>query len=228
MIGILCALGEEVSGLYELIEDAEIDELYGYRFAHGRLEGREVVVARCGVGKVNAAVCAQTMIMKYAPELIINSGVAGSLSPELSICDIAVGEDIVQHDVDTTPCGDPIGFVSTVETTYFPCDTDTCKVICEAARSLGIHAIPARIASGDQFISERDRKHWIVDTFRAKACEMESGAIAQTCYISGTKCAVIRAISDSTDGEHSMEFEKFLKVAADNSINVLLETLKRL
>lgn len=228
MIGILCALDEEVSRLYELIEDAKIDELYGYRFASGCLEGREVVLAKCGVGKVNAAVCAQTMIMKYAPDIIINSGVAGSLSAELSICDIAVGKDIVQHDVDTTPCGDPIGFVSTVETTYFPCDAHTSEVICEAARSLGIHSIQARIASGDQFISERDRKRWIVDTFQAKACEMESGAIAQTCYISGVKCAVIRAISDSTDGKHGMEFEKFLKVAADNSINVLLETLKRL
>ena len=228
MIGILCALDAEVSRLYELIEDAKVDVLYGYRFASGRLEGRDVVVAKCGVGKVNAAVCAQTMIMKYAPEIIINSGVAGSLSPELSICDIAVGKDIVQHDVDTTACGDPVGFVSTVKTTYFPCDAGICEIICDAAHSLGIHSIPARIASGDQFISEHDRKRWIVDTFHAKACEMESGAIAQTCYISGTKCAVIRAISDSTDGEHSMEFEKFLRVAADNSINVLLETLKRL
>lgn len=228
MIGILCALDAEVSRLYELIGNAEIDEMYGYRFASGRLEGREVVVAKCGVGKVNAAVCAQTMIMKFAPELIINSGVAGSLSPELGICDIAVGSDIVQHDVDTSSCGDPVGFVSTVETTYFPCDNEVCRAICDAAHSLGIRAIQARIASGDQFISEHDRKRWIVDAFQAKACEMESGAIAQTCFISGVKCAVIRAISDSTDGEHSMEFEKFLKVAADNSINVLLETLKRL
>lgn len=228
MIGILCALDAEVSRLYELIDNAKIDELYGYRFASGKLEGQNVVVAKCGVGKVNAAVCAQTMIMKYAPDLIINSGVAGSLSSELSICDIAVGSDIVQHDVDTTSCGDTIGFVSTVKKTYFPCDPDVCKIICDAARSLGIHSMPVRIASGDQFISERARKRWIVDTFQAKACEMESGAIAQACYICGVKCAVIRAISDSTDGEHSMEFEKFLKVAADNSINVLLETLKRL
>lgn len=230
MIGIMCALDAEVSRLYELIGNAKIEEMYGYRFASGMLCGKEVVVAKCGVGKVNAAVCAQTMIVKYAPRLIINSGVAGSLSPELSICDIAVGCDVVQHDFDASACGDPVGAITMVNGNVinFPCDESAAKVIIEAARSVGVHAIYARIASGDQFISDGEKKRWIVDTFGAMACEMESGAIAQTCYISGVKCAVIRAISDSTDGDHAMEFSRFLQVAADNSINVLLETLKRL
>lgn len=228
MIGILCALDAEVSKLYELIENAEIKEMYGFRFAHGDLEGREVVVAKCGVGKVNAAICAQTMIMHYSPELIINSGVSGSLSPELNICDIAVGSDIVEHDIDTTIFGDPFGLVPTLNTVYMPCDERVCKVICEAADELGIHAIPARIASGDQFISDAAKKRWLVDTFQAKSCEMESGAIAHTCLNAGVKCAVIRAISDSTDGEHDMEFSKFLEIAANNSIKVLLATLRRI
>jgi len=228
MIGILCALDAEVSKLYELIEDAAIEEAYGFRFAAGTLEGKMVVVAKCGVGKVNAAICAQTMIMKYAPELIINSGVSGSLSPELNICDIAVGTDIVEHDIDTTAFGDPYGLVPTLDMVNLPCDEAVCRIICEAANDLGIHAVPARIASGDQFISDGEKKRWLVDTFDAKSCEMESGAIAHTCCNAGIKCAVIRAISDSTDGEHDMEFSKFLQVAADNSIKVLLETLKRI
>lgn len=230
MIGILCALEAEVSKLYELIEEPVIEEVYGYRFAAGKLEGKNVVVAKCGVGKVNAAVCAQTMILKYAPELIINSGVAGSLSGELSICDIAIGTDVVQHDFDTSACGDPVGVITMVNGNVlsFPCDATAANAIADAAAHVGVHAIPARIASGDQFISDGAKKRWIVDTFDAKACEMESGAIAQACYISGVKCAVIRAISDSTDGAHEMEFTQFLKVAADNSIKVLLETLRRL
>lgn len=228
MIGILCALDAEVSRFYELIENASVDELYGFRFAAGRLQGQDVVVAKCGVGKVNAAICAQTMIMKYAPELIINSGVAGSLSGELGICDIAVGSCVVEHDIDTTDFGDPYGLVPTINKVDLPCDESVCDIICQAAASIGIKAIPARIASGDQFISNADKKRWLVDTFDAKACEMESGAIAHVCCVAGVKCAVIRAISDSTDGEHSMEFSKFLKLAADNSINVLLETLKRI
>ena len=228
MIGILCALDAEVGKLYELIGENDVQELYGFKFAVGKLEGKDVVVAKCGVGKVNAAICAQTMIMKYAPELIINSGVAGSLSAKLNICDIAVGSDIVEHDIDTTDFGEPYGLVPTINKVNLPCDEAVCSAICAAAEALGIHAVPARIASGDQFISNAEKKRWLVDTFGAMACEMESGAIAHVCCIAGIKCAVIRAISDSTDGEHSMEFDKFLHVAADNSVKVLLETLKRI
>jgi len=228
MIGILCALDAEVSKFYELIENSVTTELYGFKFAEGTLEGKRVVVAKCGVGKVNAAICAQTMIMKYSPELIINSGVSGSLSPELNICDIAVGNDVVEHDIDTTAFGDPYGLVPTLNIVNLPCDADICRIICESAADLGIHALPARIASGDQFISDHDKKAWLVETFGAKSCEMESGAIAHTCANAGIKCAVIRAISDSTDGAHDMEFSQFLQIAADNSIKVLLETLKRI
>lgn len=225
MIGILGALDIEVAKLYEELEDATVEEAYGYKYARGRLCGRDVVVAKCGVGKVNAAVCAQTMVMKYAPELIVNSGVAGSLSKELKICDIAVGKDIVQHDFDTTGCGDHIGFVSTVEMTYFPCDERASAAILGAAKELGIHARLSRIASGDQFITARARKEWIVETFGAAACEMEAGAIAQVCYIAGIRCAVIRAISDATDDAHGMEFDKFAVLAAENSVKVLKRAL---
>ena len=228
MIGILCALDAEVSKLYELIENSVTEEMYGFTFSAGTLQGKNVVVAKCGVGKVNAAICAQTMIMKYSPELIINSGVSGSLTPELNICDIAVGADVVEHDIDTTDFGDPYGLVPTINKVYLPCDENITNIICEAAKALGINALPARIASGDQFISNAEKKKWLVDTFGAKSCEMESGAIAHTCCNAGVKCAVIRAISDSTDGEHQMEFSLFLQVAADNSIRVLLETLKRI
>ena len=225
MIGILGALDIEVAKLYEELEDATVEEAYGYKYARGRLCGRDVVVAKCGVGKVNAAVCAQTMVVKYAPELIVNSGVAWSLTKELDICDIAVGKDIVQHDFDTTGCGDHIGFVSTVEMTYFPCDEKASAAILGAAKELGINARFTRIASGDQFITARARKEWIVETFGAAACEMEAGAIAQVCYIAGIRCAVIRAISDATDDQHGMEFDQFAALAAENSVRVLKKAL---
>jgi adenosylhomocysteine nucleosidase len=225
MIGILGALDIEVARLYEELEDKVVEEAYGYKYARGKLCGKDVVVARCGVGKVNAAVCAQTMVMKYAPELVINSGVAGSLSKELDILDIAVGKDVVQHDFDTTGCGDPVGYVSTVGQISFPCDEKASAAILEAAKELGLNARLSRIASGDQFITARARKQWIVDTFGAMACEMEAGAIAQVCYIAGTKCAVIRAISDATDDAHGMEFFEFAARAAENSIKVLKKAL---
>jgi adenosylhomocysteine nucleosidase len=221
MIGILGALEIEVAALMRALDGAIAEETYGYRFMRGKLAGREVVIAKCGVGKVNAAICAQTMILTYAPELIINTGVAGSLSQELGILDIAVGTDAVQHDVDTTACGDAIGYVSTVGMVEFPLDARAVSAILDAAKSLDLKAIPARIASGDQFVYAKERKEWIVKTFDAAACDMESGAIAQVCRIAGVRCAVIRAISDSTDDDHAMEFAKFAKLAADNSIRVL-------
>ena len=228
MIGILCAMDQEVAALYEMIQQPEITEISGYRFAVGRPAGKDVVVAKCGVGKVNAAICAQTMLLTYHPELVMNSGVAGSLSEKLRICDVAVGQDIVQHDIDTTACGDELALVPELDRVYLPCDGETARVICRAAEKVGVHALPARIASGDQFVSFPEKKRWIVEHFGAMACEMESGAIAQVCCRSGVKCAVIRAISDSTDGEHAMEFEKFLQIAADQSVKVLLEALKAL
>jgi adenosylhomocysteine nucleosidase len=225
MIGILGALDIEVAKLYDELEGAVVEEAYGYRYARGKLCGRDVVIAKCGVGKVNAAVCAQTMVIKYTPELIVNSGVAGSLSRELDILDIAVGRDVVQHDFDTSACGDPIGYVSTVGQVSFPCDEAASAAILHAAKALGLIARLSRIASGDQFISSRARKEWIVDTFGAAACEMEAGAIAQVCYIAGVKCAVIRAISDATDEAHSMEFDQFAVLAAENSVKVLKRAL---
>ena len=228
MIGILCAMDQEVAALYEMIQQPEITEISGYRFAVGRLAGKDVVVAKCGVGKVNAAICAQTLLLTYHPELVMKSGVAGSLSEKLRICDVAVGQDIVQHDIDTTACGDELSLVPELDRVYLPCDGETARVICRAAEKVGVHALPARIASGDQFVSSPEKKRWIVEHFGAMACEMESGDIAQVCCRSGVKCAVIRAISDSTDGEHAMEFEKFLQIAADQSVKVLLEALKAL
>ena len=228
MIAILCALDIEAQKYLDIVENPVEEELYGYRFVSGRLQGRDVVVVRCGMGKVNAALCAQTLIIRYHPELVINSGVAGSLSPKLSICDIVIGTDAVQHDVDSTALGDPIGMVSTVNKTYFPCDERAGEILLRAAEKLGIHAVRDRIASGDQFIAEKEKKSWIVDTFAAAACEMEGGAIAQVCYVDKVPCVILRAISDSTDGKHSMEYEQFMGIAAENSCRVLTEALKDL
>ncbi len=225
MIGIIGALDIEVEQLYRELEGATIEEAYGYRYASGKLCGRDVVVVKCGVGKVNAAICAQTMVIKYAPDVIINTGVAGSLSPDLGICDIAVGKDVVQHDFDTSAFGEPVGLIATIERVDLPCDETIAAAIVDAAKALGLNARLARIASGDQFISSRTRKDWIVETFNAAACEMEAGAIAQVCYIAGIKCAVIRAISDATDEAHDMEFDQFAASAANNSVNVLKKTL---
>ena len=226
MIGIICALDIEAEKLKANMVDARIERIGHLTYTAGRLMGRDVVIGMAGVGKVNAAMCAQAMILRYAPSLIINSGVAGSLSPRLDIGDIAVGTGVVERDFDTTAVGDPPAYFKELDGDTFPCDPNVAREILDASLGEGVRAVPAKIASGDRFISDAQTKQRLVRTFGAEACEMEAGAIAHVCFCNGVKCAVIRAISDSTDGEHHVEFYQFLLVAADNSARVLMAYLK--
>lgn len=228
MIGIIGAMQAEVDSLMRAIRDLKVETVSGYEFALGRLGSHEVVIVQCGMGKVNAAVCCQTMLLTYRPEVIINTGVAGSLSPELGILDVAVATDAVQHDYDTSAIGQPSGELTLNGelVTHLPCDAAWREKLIDAAKRVGVKAIPARIASGDQFISRAEDKRRIVERFGAMACEMEGGAIAQTCFLAHTPCAILRAISDSTDDNHSMEFGMFLSRAVENTYNILMEVLK--
>lgn len=228
MVGIICALRIEAEKLQGRLEGAEVRRVGRLEFTRGLLAGQEVVIGMAGVGKVNAAMCTEAMILHYAPELIVNSGVAGSLSPRFAIGDIAVGTGVVEHDFDTTAFGEPRGFFTDLGLDFFPCDEGAVAGILTAAERVGVRAGRAKIASGDQFISDGEVKARLVRQFQAEACEMEAGAIAHVCFSNGVRCAVIRAISDSTDGAHQMEFQEFLPLAAENSANVVLEFLKML
>ena len=226
MIGIIGALQIELDLLISRMEDASRETIGGFEFFTGTLCGRSVVLSKCGVGKVNAAVGTQTMILTYRPSLVINTGVAGGLTSRLHIGDIAVARDLVQHDVDTSAMGEPVGFVSTVERIDFPCADWAVAGILSAVKSLNLTGEVVRIATGDQFIEKAEDKARIVKLFQADACEMEGCAIAQTCWIARTDCAVIRAISDAMDGEHHIEYEMFAEMAARNSANVLMRFLE--
>lgn len=229
MIGIIGALQEEVNGLIGGIANLKMERFGGLDFAVGQIGNHEVAVARAGMGKVNAAVCAQTLILKYQPEAVINSGVAGSLSPRLNILDVAVATDAVQHDYDTTGLGQPPGALTLGDSlvTQLPCDEAWRERLLRAAEAAGVRAIPARIASGDRFITGRQEKRRIVDTFQADVCEMEGASIAQVCYLSGVPCAILRAISDSTDDRHSMEFTAFLPRAVKQLNAILFQLLNK-
>ena len=228
MIGIICALDIEARNLIGQLDGGSCREIGKLTFHSGALCGQDVVIGMAGVGKVNAAMCAQTMILEYAPSLILNSGVAGSLSQALDIGDIAVGTGVVEHDFDTTAVGDPPAFFKELNGDTFPCDPDAVQAILRAARGMEVRVVPAKIASGDQFISDSEAKARLVRLFDVQACEMEAGAIAHVCFNNGVKCAVIRAISDSTDGEHQVEFYKFLPVAAENSARLVTRLLEEM
>ncbi len=228
MIGIIGAMDIEVEALNALMEGAQSESVSGIVFTRGLIEGREVVTAVCGVGKVFAAVCAQTMVLRYGAEAVVNTGVAGSLTATLSVGDIAVADFTVQHDMDTTAIGDPLGLISGINLVKIPADAALVQKIASAAARLGIGCLVGTIASGDVFLSRREQKAAVAEAFGAVACEMEGAAIGQVCHVNGVPYAVIRSISDSFDGKAETDYAEFKLLAAENSAAVVRELLKNL
>ncbi|MBQ5439325.1 MAG: 5'-methylthioadenosine/adenosylhomocysteine nucleosidase [Clostridia bacterium] len=220
-IGIIGALKVEIEGINEKMENKETLTLSGIDFVRGDLYGKKIVTAVCGVGKVFAAMCAQTMILGFSPEIIINSGVAGSLCKELSIGDVVIGEKLVQHDIDTTALGDEKGLISGINKVYIETDEKISNILKTCVESLGIHSHSGIIASGDSFINACNKKKELAETFGAVACEMEGGAMAQVCYINKIPFSVMRAISDGGDDNSHLDYNEFLKMASQRSVDVM-------
>ncbi len=221
MIGIIGAMGVEVSALADLLENKKSETISGVEYLSGTIFGRDVVLAVCGIGKVFAAICAQTMILKYNPEIIINTGVAGTLSEELSIGDIAISDFVVQHDMDTSPLGDPVGLLSGINIVKIPSDEKIYKKIESAVKKTNTNYRIGAIASGDQFLASNEVKKRIVDNFGAIAGEMEGGSIGHVCYVNKIPFCVLRAISDCADGSGAENYMEFLNKAAENAVNVM-------
>ena len=216
MIGIIGAMDVEVNKFKEKMPDAICETISGIEFVRGTLWGRPTVVAVSGIGKVNAAICTQTMLLKYSPRFIVNSGVAGGLDPSLNICDAVIASAVAQHDMDTSPLGDPVGYISGLNVVDIPTDTALSKKLLSAAQECGVHSIMGKIVSGDQFINSSEKKAYFIDVFDASACEMEAAAIGHVCYKNGVPFTILRAISDSADNESNMAYPEFVVAAAEN------------
>lgn len=222
MTGIIGAMHIEVETIKSLMENKTVEEISGVEYVNGTLHGKEIVIAVCGIGKVAAAMCAQTMILKYVPDCIINTGVGGSLSTKLSIGDIAVAESLVQHDMDTSPLGDPIGLISGINIVNIPADEKVINLLSEGIKTLeNVNGMRGIIASGDQFIASDEKKKFITDNFGAIVCEMEGASIAQVCYTNGVPFGVVRAVSDCADGSSHMDYGEFLPIAAANAAKLI-------
>ena len=219
IIGIIGAMDIEVSALIEKMDKPVQEIVGGITFTKGTLCGKDVVISKCGIGKVFAAMCAQTMILKYAPKYIINSGVAGALSKELNILDAVIATKMVQHDMDTSPLGDPKGLISGINVVEIESDADVSSQLEKAANELKVRTTRGIIASGDQFIADPDRKAEIVSLFGAIACEMEGASIAQVCYVNKVPFCVMRTISDGR-GE-AMDYQTFAVSAAKKSMEII-------
>lgn len=221
MLGIIGAMKIEIDAIVGCMENKKETVISGVTYFSGRLWGADAVVAQCGVGKVFAGICAQTMILKFNTDHIINIGVGGSLTIRLNVCDIGIGTAVVQHDMDTSALGDPVGLISGINKVEIPCDIKMCQALKKAATALGINCCDGVIASGDCFVSDNAKKNYITDTFGAIVCEMEGAAIGQVCFVNGVPFNVIRGVSDNADGSADMSFEKFTEKAVEQSVKLL-------
>lgn len=228
MIGIIGAMEVEVKNLKAKIENIKTEFISGIEFVSGQLSGKDVVVAQCGIGKVFAAICTEAMILKFNPDYIINTGVAGTLTNALSIGDVAISQSVVQHDMDTSPIGDPKGLLSGMNIINIPADEYLSSLAKEVIKEQKINCIKGVIASGDQFIASKTQKDLIVSEFSAIACEMEGAAVGHVCFVNKVKFLILRAISDSADNSSHMDYPTFLKMASENSTKVTLELIKRI
>ena len=223
MIGFIGAMQIELDGIRENMTDKKSVTVSGVEYVTGKLGKNEIVTAVCGVGKVFAAVCAQTMILKFNPTLVINTGVAGGIADELNIGDVVVAEKVVQHDMDTSPIGDPVGLISGINKIYFETDANASDALAASLAKFGINTVRGTIATGDQFVSTSAKKTYLQNTFGAAACEMEGGSIGHVCYLNNTPFAVLRSISDKANEEATMDFPTFAKKSADGYVKVVTD-----
>ena len=222
-IGIIGAMAEEVSELKASLQDAKVTKIARMEFCEGSFGNTDVVVVQSGIGKVNAAACAQILINHFGVTHVMNTGVAGSLNAKIDIGDIVVSTDAMYHDVDATIFGYAKGEVPQVGTASFVADEMLRKAAVEAVKEAApdIHVFEGRVVSGDQFISSREVKNHIRDTFQGDCTEMEGAAIAQVAYINDVPFVIIRAISDKADDSGQEAYDVFEKKAAMHCAHVV-------
>ncbi len=216
-IGIIGAMDLEVATLQSKMTDVTVTGKAGMEFHEGILNSTPVVVVRCGIGKVNAALCVQILVDVFDVSHIINTGVAGSLNAKLDIGDILISRDALHHDMDVAPLGYQPGQVPQMDCLAFPADSglmEAAKASCEKVCG-DIHALYGRVVSGDQFIADGAVKDRLITTFQGDCAEMEGAAIAHGAYLNKIPFVIIRAISDKADGSAEMDYPQFERAAAE-------------
>lgn len=230
MLGIIGAMDEEVAKVKEQMQDVNVMTRASMDFYEGVINGHPVVVVRSGIGKVNAAMCAQILADQYHVDAIINTGIAGSLNASIDIGDIVLSTDTLEHDMDAVAFGYPVGQIPRMDTLSFKADAKlrlAAKKACEKVNP-DVKVFEGRVVSGDQFISDKNKKQWLVDNFAGYCTEMEGAAIAHAAYLNKIPFLVIRAISDKADDSASVDYPTFEAKAIEHSVRLILELCNQL
>lgn len=230
IIGIIGAMEEEVAALKEKMELTEVLKKASMEFYKGTLQGKEVVVVRSGIGKVNAGLCTQILIDVFGVTHVINTGIAGSLDARIDIGDIVISTEAVQHDMDATEFGYPLGQIPRMETFAFPADERMGQIAKEACEKVNpeVQVFSGRVVTGDQFIAGREVKDRIKANFDGLCTEMEGGAIAQAAWLNQVPFVIIRAISDKADDSAQMDYPTFERQAILHSVRLTEEMIRNL
>ena len=222
-IGIIGAMEVEVARLKADMEIKREVKKARMNFCEGILNGKEVVVVRSGIGKVNAAVCTQILADEFGVDGVINTGIAGSLNAEINIGDIVVSTDVVHHDMDAVNFGYEPGQIPQMDVFSFEADkamADLAEEVCEKVNP-EIKVFRGRIVSGDQFVADKAVKNRITEQFHGFCTEMEGAAIAQAAYLNAIPFVILRAISDKADDSASEDYPSFEKKAAEHCVRLV-------
>jgi adenosylhomocysteine nucleosidase len=240
MIGIIGAMEEEVTILQGLMQKRAIEKIGSFEYFTGTLEDKQIVLLRCGIGKVNAAIGAALLIDNFRPELIINTGCAGGvnpagLTPVLNFGDVVISSSLVYHDFDISVFGYAVGQIPGMKDAFFHVEKNMIEIGLRAIDELkresrlpaSLNHVEGLIGSGDVFVCETARVDKIVKLFPAiRAVEMEGAAIAHACSLFGVPCLVIRAMSDIAGEESPMKFDEYLPIAAKHSSEIVKRIVK--
>ena len=227
-VGIIVAMEEELEHILNITNEIEEKEISGLNFKLGKIEKKNVVLVKCGVGKVNAARVTQILIDEFNVEYVINVGSAGALNPLLNIGDIVIGEKLVQHDFDITAFDHDKGYITGVGDYIYSDNTltekfkQTVNKLLEKEYKIKVGII----ATGDIFCTDVEMKNKIYSKFDADCVEMEGAAVAQVCYLDKIPFIVIRSISDSPNGKNEIDFDKFVDLASKRCAIILKEFLR--
>ena len=226
-IGIIVAMEEELEALLEKIDIIDKNKIYDLIFFEGKHKDKDVVIVKCGIGKVNAARACQILIDHYQLSCIINIGVAGSVNQDIRIGDIVIGEKLVQHDFDISAFGHEKGFITGIGK-EIASSSNLIEILKSNLKQLGIGVKVGTIASGDIFCCDPNMSLAIKNEFSCDCVEMEGAAIGQVCYLSKVPFVVLRSISDVVNGSNEIDFDEFLKSSSSIVAKCLLTVLEKL
>ncbi|MET3700014.1 adenosylhomocysteine nucleosidase [Bacillus oleivorans] len=228
-VAIIGAMEEEVVILRDRMSETTITNVAGCEFTEGTLEGREVILSKSGIGKVNAAMSTTLLLQIFKPNYVLNTGSAGGFNPALQVGDLVISSEVRHHDVDVTIFGYEYGQVPQLPAA-FKADDRLIGIAQEAAKEIeGVQTVTGLIATGDSFMNDAERVEFVRGKFpELQAAEMEAAAISQVCYQFGTPLLIIRALSDIAGKESNVSFEQFLDKAAKHSAELVVNIVRNL